>query len=161
MGERTLILLRHAKSDWSVEAADIDRPLAGRGRRQAPDAGRWLAAHIAGIDLAVVSPARRARQTWQLVEAELGASPPTRTDDRLYDASADQLVTVVHDLPVDVETALLVGHNPGFEELASLLLGRWTRLTTSALVVMSLPGPWSDAAPDLATLRASGRPPAG
>jgi phosphohistidine phosphatase SixA len=62
MDERTLILLRHAKSDWSVEKADIDRPLAKRGRRQAPEVGRWLAAHIDSISLAVVSPAARARR---------------------------------------------------------------------------------------------------
>jgi phosphohistidine phosphatase len=63
MSERTLILLRHANSDWSGDDADIARPLAKRGRRQAPDAGRWLAANIDSIDLAVVSPAIRARST--------------------------------------------------------------------------------------------------
>ena len=71
MSERTLILLRHAKSDWSGEEPDIDRPLAKRGRRQAPDTGRWLARSIHGIDLAVVSPAVRTRKTWDLVCKEL------------------------------------------------------------------------------------------
>ena len=80
--ERTLILLRHAKSDWSGGEADEDRPLAKRGQHQAPDAGRWLAASIDRIDLAVVSPANRARSTWQLVAAELDAPPPTRVEDR-------------------------------------------------------------------------------
>src|SRR6478735_578713 len=63
---RTLVLLRHAKSDWSTGEPDPRRPLAGRGRRQAPEAGRWLAANLDAIDLAVVSPATRARQTWEL-----------------------------------------------------------------------------------------------
>ena len=71
--ERTLILLRHAKSDWSGSAPDFDRPLAERGRAQAPLAGRWLANHVDRIDLAIVSPAERARETWEL------ASVPART----------------------------------------------------------------------------------
>ena len=75
MAEHTLILLRHSKSDWSTNEADLDRPLAKRGRRQAPEAGRWLATHVDRIDLAVVSTARRARTTWDLVSAELGERP--------------------------------------------------------------------------------------
>ena len=63
MTERTLILLRHAKSDWSGDEAGIARPLGKRGRRQAPAAGRWLAANVDRVDLAVVSPASRARGT--------------------------------------------------------------------------------------------------
>jgi phosphohistidine phosphatase len=160
MTERTLILLRHAKSDWSSGEADPDRPLADRGRRQAPDTGRWLAANVDGIGLVVVSPAVRARSTWELVAAELAAPPPTRVDDRLYDASADELLAVVRDLPDDVATAVLVGHNPGFEDLASLLSGTSTRLTTSALAVLTVPGSWSAAAAGASELRAVGRPPA-
>ncbi len=159
MKERTLILLRHAKSDWSGEQPDVERPLAGRGRRQAPDAGRWLVTNVDGIGVAVVSPAARARNTWELVSAELDAPPPTRVDDRLYAASADELLAVVRDLPADAETAVLVGHNPGFEELAELLTGEPTRLTTSALAVLTVPGSWSDAAPRACALRALGRPP--
>ncbi|MEY9952854.1 histidine phosphatase family protein [Leifsonia sp. EB34] len=117
----TLILLRHAKSDWSGTVPDIDRPLADRGRRQAPLAGRWLAAHADPIGLALVSPARRARETWELVSAQLAAAPPARFDDRVYAASADALLDVVRDVPDDVGTVILVGHNPGMEELASLL----------------------------------------
>lgn len=159
MTERTLVLLRHAKSDWSGEQPDVDRPLAGRGRRQAPDAGRWLAANVASLGIAVVSPAARARSTWEIVSAELDAPPPTRVDDRLYAASADELLAVVRDLPADVGSAVLVGHNPGFEELAELLTGEPTRLTTSALAVLAVPGSWSDAAPRTCTLRVAGRPP--
>src|SRR6476620_12682109 len=80
--EHTLILLRHAKSDWSGHEADIARPLAKRGRRQAPDAGRWLATNIDSIDLAVVSPASRARSTWDLVSVRLDAPTGARIADR-------------------------------------------------------------------------------
>ena len=160
MSERTLILLRHAKSDWSGDEADVDRPLADRGRRQAPDAGAWLAANIDSIDLAVVSPATRARTTWKLVAAELDTAPPTRIDDRVYAASADELLAVVRELPADVETAILVGHNPGLEDLISLLTGESTRMATSAVAVITVPGSWSTKEPHTSALKASGRPPA-
>ena len=113
MPERTLILLRHAKSDWSGMESDIRRPLADRGRRQAPKAGRWLAANVDRIDLAVVSPATRAQQTWELVSAELPAPPPTRIDERVYAASDRRLLAVVRDVMADINTVVLVGHNPG------------------------------------------------
>jgi phosphohistidine phosphatase len=156
----TLILLRHAKSDWSVDAPDIERPLAKRGRRQAPEAGRWLAANVDSIDLAVVSPASRTRSTWDLVAAELTTPPQQRLDDRVYAASDDELLDVVRDLPDDAETVVLVGHNPGLEDLVSLLTGEQAQMTTSALAVISVPGAWSSAAPHGCALRVSGRPPA-
>src|SRR5215218_2560784 len=130
MIERTLILLRHAKSDWSGEESDIARPLAGRGRRQAPDAGRWLAGNVAGIDVAVVSPARRAACTWELVAAEL-AAPRVEVDERVYAASGPELLTVVRGLGDDLETVVVVGHNPGLEELTLLLTGERAPMPTS------------------------------
>ena len=159
MTERTLILLRHAKSDWSGREADAARPLAERGRRQAPDAGRWLAANIDSIDLAVVSPAIRARSTWDLVSAELDLPPRTRIDDRVYAASCDELLNVVRDLSDVLETVVLVGHNPGLEDLASLLTGERAPMPTSALAVITMSGTWSTAGHHSAVLRASGRPP--
>jgi phosphohistidine phosphatase len=158
MDERTLILLRHAKSDWSVDAADIDRPLAERGRRQAPEVGRWLATNVESISLTLVSPAARARSTWELVAAQLDAPPPTRVDDRLYAASRDELLTVVRELPDDVGTAILVGHNPGLEDLASLLTGKTTRLTTSALAVIAVSGSWRTARFSASRPAGRGRP---
>ena len=160
MSERTLILLRHAKSDWSGNEADVDRPLSKRGLRQAPDAGRWLAHSIDSVDLAVVSPATRARSTWELASAELDNRPPTRIDDRAYAASASQLLGVVRTLPDDIDTVVLVGHNPGIEDLVSLLTGEWVSMPTSALAVIGLAGSWSTAGKSSAVLRASGRPPA-
>lgn len=159
MSERTLILLRHAKSDWSGDQADIDRPLNARGLRQAPDAGLWLAHGIDSIDLAVVSPANRARSTWELASAELENKPPTRVDDRVYAAPAGQLLGVVRTLPDDVDTVVLVGHNPGIEELVSLLTGESAAMPTSAIAVIGLEGSWSSAGRSSAILRASGRPP--
>jgi phosphohistidine phosphatase len=163
--EHTLILLRHAKSDWTGGEADVDRPLNGRGQRQAPLAGRWLADQwladgIRGIDLAVVSPARRARETWELASAELGDAPPTLIDERAYAASADALLGIVRGLPEDAGTVVLVGHNPGMEHLASLLAGEPVAMPTSAIAAIALSGPWRTAGEATARLLASGRPPA-
>lgn len=157
MPELTLILFRHAKSDQESTEADINRPLNPRGRRQAPEAGRWLADNIDAIDLAVVSPAIRARTTWELASAELDQPPQSRIDDRIYGGS---LLSVVRDLPDDARTVVLVGHNPGMEDLASLLSNASVPMPTSAIAVLDATTPWSSAGDSWATLRAEGRPPA-
>jgi len=150
---RTLILLRHAKSDWSGNEHDVDRPLAPRGRRQAPAAGTWLAANIDRIDLAVVSPAARARATWELVEGELRERPEVSFDDRVYAASAGELLGVLREY-ADRDVVVLVGHNPGLEDLAHRLTGEWVELPTSAIAVLDL-----DGGLESARVRAAGRPP--
>ena len=157
----TLILMRHGKSDWSGGEPDHLRPLAKRGRRQAPEAGRWLADNVGVIDLAVVSPAERTRETWRLAAAELAVTPPVREDDRVYAGTASALLGFVRELPGEVETVVLVGHNPGVEDLVASLTGRTVSMPTSALAVIDLSGPWSAAANDAGELRAQGRPPAG
>jgi phosphohistidine phosphatase len=159
VAERTLVLLRHAKSDWSGDEPDLRRGLAKRGRRQAPEAGRWLASNLAPLDLAVVSPATRARRTWQLAAEELDPAPPVRVEEELYGATDDELLGVVRGLEDGLRTVVLVGHNPGLEELASRLADRWVTMPTSALAVFRLSGGWRSANPHTATLRASGRPP--
>ena len=158
MAGRTLVLLRHAKSDWDGEEADIDRPLARRGRREAPDAGRWINDNLPALDLAVVSPALRARETWDLVAAELGATPAVRFDEHIYAASVDDLLAVVGAWPAEAATVLLVGHNPGLEELVHLLTGGIVPMPTSAIAVLDSEDGWSTLS--RATVRTSGRPPA-
>lgn len=157
----TLILLRHGKSDWSGGEPDHLRPLARRGRRQVPVAGRWLADNVGFIDLAVVSPAERTRETWRLAAAELGVPPPVREDDRLYTSAASVLLGVVRELPGEAATVVLVGHNPALEDVVARLTGRRVPMPTSALAVIDLPGSWSAATGTTAVLRAHGRPPAG
>jgi len=150
---RTLILLRHAKSDWSGNERDVDRPLARRGRRQAPAAGTWLAANIDRIDLAVVSPAARARATWELVAGELAERPEVSFDDRVYAASEGELLGVLQEY-ADRDVVVLLGHNPGLEDLAHRLSGEWVELPTSAIAVLDLVGGLESA-----RVRAAGRPP--
>ncbi len=159
-GDRTLVLLRHAKSDWSGDEPDRERPLAPRGRRQAPDAGRWLASRLPGLDLAVVSPAARARATWDLVAAELAHPPPRQVDARMYAASDRELLEVVTELSDRSRTVVLVGHNPGLEELVERLTGEWVTLPTSAIAVIDARGSWAAVADGHASLRTAGRPPA-
>jgi phosphohistidine phosphatase len=120
---KTLMLLRHGKSDWNTSLeADFDRPLAPRGK----DAARKMAALMVEQDLEpeliITSPAARAAQTAAIVVAEIGDIDLVE-DEALYEASLDDLLATVHNLPDDVDRALLVGHNPGFEELAAELSG--------------------------------------
>jgi phosphohistidine phosphatase len=156
----TLVVLRHAKSDWSGGEPDRLRPLAERGRRQAPGAGRWLAAHLDHLDLALVSPALRARSTWELVSAELADPPPTRLEEGVYAASGDALLELVRGMDDALTTVVLVGHNPGLEDLVESLVDQWVHLPTSAIAVVTLAGRWADAGPATAALVTSGRPPA-
>jgi phosphohistidine phosphatase len=156
--QRRLAILRHAKSDWPDGVPDDQRPLAQRGRRNAPAAGRWLREHLDQIDLAVCSPAVRARQTWELAAAELNPAPRTAADERVYAASADALLGVVQDLPAAAGTVVLIGHNPGLQDLVALLTGQRCELKTSAIAVLGWPGAWLDAAPRVATLAAHATP---
>ena len=117
---RWLILLRHAKSDWP-DVPDRDRPLAKRGRRDAPRIGRWLHEHGYQPDVVVVSAATRTRQTWDLVAPELGGLPAVHFEPRAYAASALTLLYLAQELPARYRTALLIAHNPGLSELAASL----------------------------------------
>lgn len=160
---RTLVVLRHGKSDWSDGHPDLERPLAKRGRRQAPEAGRWIAANLPPVDLAVVSPARRTRETWQLAADELEAAgrpaAEVRLDERVYAAAWPELVTLVQELPDDKETVVLVGHNPGVEDLVETLTRVWVPMPTSTLTVVELQESWTDARPGWARIVTTGRPP--
>jgi len=134
----TLIVLRHAKSDWPDDVEDFERPLAGRGRRDAPAAGRWLAEHAGEIDLVVCSPAKRARQTWKRVAGELPSAPKARFEPRLYGEGVAALLDVLADLPEDAGTVLFVGHNPDLSELVERLSGTGCELRTSSIAVIDL-----------------------
>ena len=157
MTTRTLVLVRHAKSDWSGDESDRERPLAKRGLRQAPEAGAWIAANIDRLDLAVVSPALRARSTWELVAAELDEPPEVRFEETVYAAWGRELRALVHELPDEVTSVLLVGHNPGLEDLVQELTDAYVAMPTSAIAVLTWDGSWVDAS--TAPVTAAGRPP--
>ena len=120
---KTLYLLRHAKSSWDdASLDDFDRPLSGRGRKAAPLVGKHMAEQGWQPDLALVSPAVRARDTWQLVSAELPAPVETRFEPPIYMADPEALLALLRDTAAP-GPVILVGHNPGLEDLASLLAG--------------------------------------
>jgi phosphohistidine phosphatase len=159
-GTRTLVVIRHAKSDWSVPEPDRRRPLSPRGRRQAPHVGRWLAGHGLVPSLALVSPATRARQTWDLVAGSLaaaGAGVRVEVLESVYTVDREDLLEVVRALPAADRVVALVSHNPAAEDLVTDLTGRPVRLVTSAVAVVELPS-WSSAGRAVATLRYAGRP---
>jgi phosphohistidine phosphatase len=124
----TLLLLRHAKSSWDDPSlADYDRPLAKRGRKAAPEVGAALAAKGLRPDLVLCSSAVRARETLDLVLKALGPPlPEVRYDEELYMATPATSIARLRQQvvnPANAQHVMLVGHNPGFEELARMLVG--------------------------------------
>lgn len=117
-----LILLRHAEA-LPAGGGDDDRqrPLSEHGRREAQDAGAWLARHGARPLRALCSPARRAEETAQLALAALADPPPLQQAGEIYDATPGELLALL-DQHADAGTVLLVGHNPGIERLVALLV---------------------------------------
>ena len=137
------MVLRHAKSAYPQGVDDVDRPLADRGRRDAPAAGRWLRAHAPVIDLAVCSPAARTRQTWDLVARELAGAPELRLDGLVYAATAEDLLAVVHKLPESAGSVLVIGHDPGVTDLVYVLTGDVFEFKTSSVAVLRGPDRWA------------------
>lgn len=156
---KNLVLLRHAKSSWENPGLDdFDRPLAPRGKKDAPKIGRALATASSVPDVVVCSTAKRARQTADLVLEAAGYSGTIRHEDRIYEASVETLLDVIRSIDESAETAMLVGHNPGFEMLASALVGPKShaasiRFPTSTLARIELAsGAWSQVGPGAGTL---------
>jgi phosphohistidine phosphatase len=115
---KRLYLLRHAKSSWKdTSLPDHDRPLAGRGRRAAKAMARHLREQGIEPELVLCSTARRARETLDRIEPALG-TPAIRVERDLYAASADALLERLRSVPDNVESVMLIGHNPGLQELA-------------------------------------------
>ena len=157
---RRLILLRHAKSDWP-DVPDHDRPLAKRGRKDAPVIGRWLRDHGYVPDTVICSTALRTRQTWDRVAPELTGSPEVRFEPRAYAASALTLLYLCQELPDRYRAALLIAHNPGIAELADSLAAPGhpgLSFPTAAVAVFEFAGDWPGLAPGQASLLDSTTP---
>lgn len=118
---KQLLLLRHAKSAWPDGVADHDRPLGDRGRRGAPRMGAYIAKAGLRPDFALVSSARRTQETWDLVAPELKTPCPSRTVPSIYEADPSAILAAIRQAPEESGTVLVIGHNPGFEDLALLL----------------------------------------
>ena len=125
---RRLMLLRHAKTEHDAPSGrDQDRRLDNRGRRDAAEIGGWIGRHPPFPDLVLVSPAVRARQTWEIAGDEMkDRAPQPRVEllPELYGADRSQLLKTVHSASIaDPKRLMLVGHNPGMHELALALAG--------------------------------------
>jgi phosphohistidine phosphatase len=121
---RRLFVVRHAKSDWSTALPDIDRPLNGRGARDAPAVGRWFVDRAVVPDAVLVSPSVRTRATWDLIARAAGFEDvPTSVRAVIYDAVAADLLDTVRELPAHVDDAVLVCHWPGCVDLVEHLTG--------------------------------------
>ncbi len=148
---RELLIMRHAKSSWDAGLLrDFERPLAGRGMRDAPRMGAWLREQGLAPDGIVSSPARRARETAEQVCKTL-AIPVDEVvwDERLYLADLATLLEVLAALPAGSERWLLVGHNPGLDELVIHLCGEplprtasGKLMTTAAVARVAMPDEW-------------------
>lgn len=155
-----LILFRHAKAVGHDEAADHERALTARGRREAGAMARHLAVEGFLPDLALVSTAARTRQTWEESAQALAPAAPS-FDTGLYLAGPQAILRKIRALPEAVACAMVIGHNPGLEELAGLLAGHGERremarmarkFPTAAVAVLDLPGDWAMAEPAAASL---------
>lgn len=161
---KTLHLLRHAKSSWKDSSLpDRDRPLAGRGRRAAKAIAKHMRAQGIEPDLVLCSPARRARETLERIEPALGRGA-VEVDPALYGGTADALVERLRAVPETIGSVLVIGHNPGLQQLAvglarpsdlrSELEGKYP---TAALATLELAS-WRDLRDGGATLAGFVRP---
>jgi phosphohistidine phosphatase len=146
-----LLVMRHAKAaSPDGEPSDWGRPLAPRGRRDAPGAGAWLAGAGWVPDLILSSDAVRARQTTELVMeglASAGAPEPSlQYVSGLYEASVHQVLHVVADVAAGVATVMVVGHEPTMSAVTAALTGKRVEFPTSAVAQIELSGTWSEVA---------------
>ncbi len=145
---RRLMLLRHAKTERAEPGErDRDRKLMKRGRADAPVIGAYMAHHGLVPELALVSPAARAQETWTLVAAAFAKAPRMASDERIYNANPETLIGVIGDRR-KAHSLLVVGHNPSLHDLALQLIASGDvdmreqlneKLPTSGLVVIDLP----------------------
>ncbi len=158
---RRLVVLRHAKSDWPVGTQDHERPLARRGIRDAEAAGRWLAASLGTPDVVWCSSAARTRETWAHVAPAFDEAPEPHLDDRIYEAEPEALLAVLAESPRKSGLVLLVGHNPGVQELVLALTDRGrsearvlaeTKFPTCGLAVLDVETDWAEIASGKATM---------
>lgn len=151
---RRLILFRHGEAQHPAGMNDRERVLTGAGRAQVRLAAGYL--RHAGLmpDFAAVSPATRTRETWGELSAVFDRDVPVLSEQRLYNAGAETVIDVIRDTDDDAEAAMVVGHNPGLQDVALFLAGsgdgaaamRLARgLPTAGFAVLAFEGSWAQA----------------
>ncbi|MCB2263909.1 MAG: histidine phosphatase family protein [Candidatus Thiosymbion ectosymbiont of Robbea hypermnestra] len=164
---RELLILRHAKSDWDTGVGDFKRPLAKRGKKDAPRVGEWLYREGLVPDLVISSSAQRARQTTEKVCKSIDYKKKRiQWKKEVYAADAPRLLRLLRRCPPEARTILLVGHNPGLEDLVRYLAsdevddeqGDGKLLPTATLAWLEIADGWDALAADCAQLIAITRP---
>lgn len=136
---KTLVLLRHAKAEnGSTGLPDFDRALNDRGRKEAQTVGSFIRKQDLLLDLVLSSSAKRTRETTDLVVASADLTVEVRCEQRIYEAGPLRLLKVVSQIEDECNTVLLVGHNPGMEELLRLLTDRAEHMATGTLAKIDL-----------------------
>ena len=146
---KTLMLLRHAKSSWKDKhLKDFDRPLKKKGEETAELIGKILAHDELLPDIIFSSPAKRAKETVEIVNKHAGYKGSTQYIDALYMGEPSDYIQALRELPDQVNRVMVVGHNPGLEALLQLLEGKVNVLSTGALASLDLElTHWSDLNP--------------
>lgn len=160
MQPRRLLLIRHAQA--ADAPVDADRPLTEHGARRAAAIGSWLQQAGWAPDQVLVSPARRAAQTWEMAGAAVAPDLTPAVDERIYENTVEAVLEAIQDLPDEVGTVAVVGHNPSIGELANVLDDGQGDLTTQrdlqagfptgGVAVFTLAAPFAEIAPGTATL---------
>lgn len=143
-----ILLMRHAKSDWPEGVSDLERPLSEKGKKNAVKMGQWLINQGLMPDLILVSPAKRAQQTVRRLCKE--CKTPIETLDALYNADENTLMQILQNLPENVKRVMIVGHNPGIQQLAETLDEAPPSdplFPTAAIVHLLFPGKWQQLLP--------------
>jgi phosphohistidine phosphatase len=157
-----IILLRHAKAAWPEGAQDHERPLAARGLDDAAAAARLIGTDVPMPDVVLCSPAVRTIQTWERVSTHLAPSPALRIEPVVYGADADEVITLLAQLPADTGTAWVVGHEPTMSRTALTLAGPGSdgpalvrvehKYPTCGIAVLEVRHPWTALCPGSAAL---------
>ena len=147
------MLLRHAKAVPQGDLEDENRPLAERGRTDMAAVATFAAARVLAPDLVLISPAIRTRETSELLLPAINPPPVHRIEPRLYSAPAEKVFGVVRETAPEIHSLMLIGHNPGLEDIARILTGSGETdalirfggtMPTASLAVIDLSGGWGD-----------------
>ena len=145
---RQLLIMRHGKANWEIDIDDLQRPMTKRGIEEAKNIGQWLNNQPLHPDIIISSTASRALATSKQVAEAMGISD-IKQDARIYNASVSQLLMVLAEIPAEYKRPMIVGHNPGFEDLLLHLADVGERfykdnklMTTGTVAVLNMPDEW-------------------
>lgn len=163
---RQLLILRHGKSDWGVDVNDFDRPIKKRGKKAAESMGSWLLQKNLVPDYIISSPAERASNTTEtLFQAMALTDQHIHYDSRIYEAYTNDLIAVLADCPANAERILLVGHNPGLEQLLIYLNKGYLEipddgkiLPSATLAILTISESWQSLSENCAKVLSITRP---